>query len=307
MEKNDVAFDLLMGSTKSLGFPNNGLSSSKDVSNDNVLYKFRSFNSIGLRILIDREIYFAAPASLNDPLDCRLTIGKQLQFAIDSEKPGFAKDLMLNFRGRRVCSISENLDEDMHESIEKIVQTTGVFSLSENVKDPLMWSHYGNAHLGFCIGFHRNYFNKMLTNHKKYGLLGGSNVEYCATPPFIDLFKQESKKLADLLSEPNLTVEKAQRLITDHHHFYTNRIIAASLSSKSNSWAYEKEYRLVRTAPGVVEFSEEAIAEIVFGCNASTHDIATVKRILGGAEWKHVEFKRVQFAPLSFELELVPA
>ena len=49
----------------------------------NILYKYRAYSARSLEMLIRRELYFAAPASLNDPYDCQINIRDSLAIAIE--------------------------------------------------------------------------------------------------------------------------------------------------------------------------------------------------------------------------------
>lgn len=276
-----------------------------------VLYKFRSFNVFGLKMLIDRQMYFAAPDSLNDPLDCQHYLSAQLQHVIDMEKqkanyqssPRYA--FLLNLQFLQVDNKNTGERESLHDALERKIKKTGVFSTSANVEDALMWAHYGDSHRGFCIGFKREYLQGLVSDHTKYKLLGGSSVTYSSTPEFQEIFIREAIEKERILKEYGGNVDDLNRRLDEQVHAYISEMVGASLSIKSEAWKYEQEYRLVRGEPGMIDFSPDAVTQIVFGCKAAENDVKTVLNVLAAPEWRHVEKKRVELDPLSFNFRLV--
>lgn len=276
-----------------------------------VLYKFRSFNVFGLKMLIDKQMYFAAPDSLNDPLDCQHYFSAQLQHVIDMERqkandnssdiyeflPGL---LSIEVEGKNTGEI-----EPLHEALERKIKKTGVFSTSANVKDALMWAHYGDSHRGFCIGFKRESLEDFVSNYQKYDLLGGSDVTYSSTPYFEEIFIRMARGKKRIIKKYGGNIDDVKRRLTEQISDYIHEMVGASLSIKSDAWKYEQEYRLVRSEPGMIDFSPDAVTQIVFGCKAAENDVKTVLNVLAAPEWRHVEKKRVELDPLSFNFRLV--
>lgn len=97
-----------------------------------------------------------------------------------------------------------------HKKIE--THKTGIFSLCEDANNNVMWSHYGNSHKGFCVGFNVS----ELFNVFKDSFLG--RVLYKDNFPNIhDIKKCIINNDYDTIDELNFT--------------------------KSKEWEYEKEYR----------------------------------------------------------------
>ncbi len=90
--------------------------------------------------------------------------------------------------------------------------STGILSLSETYSDPLMWAHYGGNHKGFVLGLKTDhpFFN---TTGKEFTTNNISKVIY--------------SKLRPQFSARNITREGM---------FFT----------KSDHWAYEREWRLIK-------------------------------------------------------------
>jgi len=91
--------------------------------------------------------YFWAPTreNLNDP--CEGLYGKD---NLDKQL-----GLIENIFYKKNHSVSQSLD-DIKKSLSTILDfsdTSGIYSLSTDVLDELLWAHYGDSHKGFCIEY----------------------------------------------------------------------------------------------------------------------------------------------------------
>ena len=132
--------------------------------------------------------------------------------------------------------------EDLEYS--EIDKRNGILSLSGRWDSILMWSHYGNFHKGFCIGFNE-------LKMRNCGLFErGGLVIYSEKFPELNPL---------ILEEPIVT------------SFY-------QIHYKSKEWEYEEEYRLTNfyfpnypeDKDRVINIPEEFIEEVILGLNIST-------------------------------------
>lgn len=274
------------------------------ISSSERLYKYRKFDTNALRILTSKELYFAAPIKLNDPLDCQLPVLSLLDQVITSEPAGKSRDLLSKLREMKVTNRATGDVELMHRTFESFPLTTGVLSLSRNATDALLWSHYADGHRGFCIGFDASYFGSLIADWQQQGLLGASDVSYVDTPlhRFRRLWLQKVREIEAIRSSPAGDKEAAMSAFRES---YARDVIVTALTTKSEDWAYEREYRAVMAEPGVVAFPPSALREIVFGLKSSEADQLTIRRLLDGPEWRDVRFRRPVCTANSFALELV--
>lgn len=100
------------------------------------LFKFRSFDQSSIKLLENRELWFAKPDSLNDPFE--------FPFKPEALYAGYDKFNRLDAATKEQV-IKSNLD---------MFNIMGVCSFSRARKNQLMWAHYADEHKGFCIGFH---------------------------------------------------------------------------------------------------------------------------------------------------------
>jgi len=156
----------------------------------------------------------------------------------------------------------EALKQSLNDVIDK-KNSAGVYSLSKNCTDELLWAHYANSHEGFCIEydldtlvcFGRNdYFN--------------FDVTYSDHPPKLninDMFNIDDK------------VSFIQKLI----------------GIKSKKWAYEKETRVVTSESGLQSYDYRAVKAIYFGLRMPKERTREVmKRLCGrGIKYHQIHLK----------------
>lgn len=230
-----------------------------------MLYKFRSVNKNTISTLINSEIYFASPSSLNDPYDCRIGIIESLEAAYDSS--AVVRHLVDN--GGNMLKVLENMDSD--------IQGVGILSLTEAVSDTQMWTHYGDEHRGICLGFE---FPEEWIFDYEGGMIGGSPVVYDGGNPFLPIIHNCYKENYENGKPPPWGKVWPQMMIN-------------GLVTKSHDWAPEKEYRVIRKEPGQVKFLPEYLKEVVIGLNASESDTNLINELLAMPKYSHVKKKVV--------------
>ncbi len=80
------------------------------------------------RIFVENKVWFASPATYNDPFDCRVHLEFEPNLPPEAER-----------------AILTDLQRD--------VNNLGIFSVSAKPDDILMWSYYARGHSGICIEF----------------------------------------------------------------------------------------------------------------------------------------------------------
>jgi hypothetical protein len=217
------------------------------------VFKYRGGDdSIFIRDLESLEMdTFWAPTRnmLNDPCE-GLVSSEVLLSQID-----FAVNLFAKNRPNVDDAIG-NLKNSLHNVLEK-KDSSGVYSLSKNCTDELLWAHYANSHHGFCIeydldtlvSFGRNDYFKF-------------DVQYSDQPPKLtinDMLKIDDK------------VGFIQKLI----------------GVKSKKWAYEKEIRVITSESGIQNYDYRAVKAIYFGLRMPDEKIQEVMKRLQGRGIKY--------------------
>lgn len=142
------------------------------------LYKYHSFNENSLSLLVNRSIWASKPKSLNDPFemnrsfdlskpptDSTLLALHDLYLreftdrrAEDIEAEILAFEKAIEIGAEEVETYRQEYVESINDRLKIMNDSCGIYSLSAcygKDEDILMWSHYGDSHRGFVIGFDR--------------------------------------------------------------------------------------------------------------------------------------------------------
>lgn len=268
-----------------------------------LLYKYRSCDQRTWEILLNRRLFLATPACMNDPLDSSIDIEKEYERArehfikIDTypDKRLSFLFFLLNSSNRFKNPITgEKLT--LNQAVYNFIQQLGILSLSKTPRDALLWAHYANGHRGICLEF--NFEELNLDN-----VFISSEVRYLKEPPYKDIFIKLTHELGTFV-----------RPWENHHHsdeegdaFYTKQLaelMDGNLLVKSEKWSYEDEYRLISSNSGRHAFDPKALKRVIFGCKTSDHDIESIRNIISHPDYKHVETSRVQHQEGTFEFAL---
>ncbi|MFQ2479019.1 DUF2971 domain-containing protein [Aeromonas caviae] len=107
-------------------------------------------------------------------------------------------------------------------ALNGLINSNGIFSVSETPRNPLMWSHYAEQHNGFCIGFNEDLFSGM----RKSTSNSSGFLEYKPTKVFYDSYRFDRQTSVRGTKESNNALKR-------------------HLLTKSDEWIYEKEHRCI--------------------------------------------------------------
>jgi hypothetical protein len=255
-----------------------------------IIYKYRCWsNNFHKNILLKGEVYLSPPKHFNDPFDFQIPknfmsldskdkIDKYVNEGIDKHKEWLiAEGRNVDEEKELLYKKLENLElyQQEHEEIEAEANNKhhGVLSLSARWDSILMWSHYGDFHKGFNIGYNE-------TKMRESGLFGkGGPVSYSEDFPQLDPFIEHDMKTS---------------------FFQTHY--------KSKEWEYEQEYRLGKLwfpklpteEDRTVKIPFEFIEEINLGLLISENEKNAILEI---AKSKNIRIFQVKKVPFKFELQ----
>lgn len=224
-----------------------------------ILYKYRIWeDDYQKRILTDNELFFASADLFNDPFDASLpfqydksemtdeNIMKKLLITGRNKWQDISEDELLKRATERFKTGGFGTDEywrNFHQQFKKDTnEKFGICSLTSKNNNLLMWSHYANAHKGFCIGF-----DKFELFDATQGVLG--RVIYTDSFPMTPMFGDNQGASLSFL-----------------------------IMTKSKHWEYEDEYRITKLlAPrSIFKLNDTAIKEIVLGCRINPNSRAEI-------------------------------
>jgi hypothetical protein len=248
------------------------------------LYKYRSLatneNINRARdILVNNRVYFASAASFNDPFEGQATISFD---SSATNKLNVLKRYAMETHGLELSRASEwasrafqnNIAEPeahIHDELRAAFRKgAGLCTFSEKNDDILMWAHYADSHGGICIEF---------TSRKSDQIKwfeGGVPVKYQPDFPVVNYYERN-------------TVEK-------------NAI--AAMATKSSHWSYEKEWRLLRSKPGLYDLPKGVISAVITGCAISDENRALVHEWVVACS-PSVSLHETSIKPGEYALEIV--
>jgi hypothetical protein len=134
----------------------------------------------------------------------------------------------------------DELVRELEQGIREDADKLGMFCMSAKANDLLMWSHYADSHKGLCLGF-RTTGDSILWDAQP--------VDYSVDYPVINYF----------------------RMSLEHR-------VRAMLLRKASHWAYEEEWRAIRTGPepGLASYPNGMLASVILGAEISRIDRETV-------------------------------
>lgn len=212
-----------------------------------ILYKYRDYqNEWNYRTLFDFEIYLPSASQFNDPYEGSIpftydpedltpaNIFKKLRaLAIETHPDwdeGQIQEHCYEAQKKDLVNDPHHADLMKKQHKEDIERRMGILSLTKKPLNYLMWSHYGNCHKGYCIGFDSSILKRTVK---------GSiyKVEYGKKIPKLKLFEDIR----------DFTIKQ--------------------LATKFEDWAYEKEYRLIKidAAKKNFKYPKEMIRKIYLG------------------------------------------
>jgi hypothetical protein len=264
-------------------------------------YKFRSCEQRTWEILINQELYYARPVTLNDPLDASfkpLSEYENLKQEIlsgETEELAKIRSMFDSVQSSELSSSAESVD-GLFQRIFEVTQQMGILSLSKTATDALLWSHYGNGHKGVCLGFDSE------IAHESYVNMRG-DVIYNSKPAYNDAFLSLAEKFhAEYCPAGRKVLSSTERI--DFIKSMASLIMKVGMFGKSEKWKYEEEYRLASLKPGHQTFPSRMLQEVILGLKTSEEDQRTVRNLLKDSRYKHVALKRVVHVPGTYHFEI---
>ncbi len=248
-----------------------------------VLYKY--LTPVRLDVLRHKRVRFTQPGDFNDPFefrpqiqsaasadDVRAYVEEHFETLVDQEleKYGGLARLVAGTNVRELLLRQKAMLPELFRLLQPQVLrgvapaidaflnlNVGVLCLSEVRDSILMWGHYTDNHRGLVIGFD-------------------------STHPFFARRRTESDEFG-FLRQVIYQVHRPQVTLTD-------TTSPAWFQTKSPDWAYEKEWRIVRTLSEaeqridatpypicLFEFSADAVREVIIGMRATPALIQEVR------------------------------
>jgi len=144
----------------------------------------------------------------------------------------------------------------------------GVCCFSEEYDNPLLWSHYGDQHNGYCVGYSLNRNPKPVVNKVMYG--GVRTVKTSLVAQAVLNQNAEAQKILD----------------------------GSVLLRKAKSWVYEKEWRIFDNVG--LQDSSLKLEEVIFGLRCSS---SVMHSVIEALKPRNINFYHMYSVGDSFDLK----
>ncbi len=218
------------------------------------VYKYRPLSAPwSLRLLERNELRFSCPNVFNDPFDCRIPV--HFEDATHAQVVEvFAEVKLLDdpelgpeearARVERELRAFDPADHGQAAAMrrrfgESLNRLFGIVSLSGVPDDLLMWSHYAEAHHGYCVGL---------------------------SAPALEAWGEQMKAQNHEIRLVEVTYSRDMPYLNPQDHSRSD-LILTTVSTKAHPWSYEREYRLlgVGLSGRSVEMPPGILCEVIMG------------------------------------------
>jgi hypothetical protein len=230
-------------------------------------YKYRRWDDKYHRRSITLDtIFFSSARRFNDPFDCYLPVPrydlltddehyKKYVYHLRKQSPRLSEEELYReatvWLNKGLMRVPEYLEKAARHLEESKYNEFGIFSLSEVKDNILLWSHYSDSHKGFCIGYDPERLDAFLANLAETDNIPipGYSIEYRADCPELNPSELDDEKW-----------------------------VVKQLTTKSELWRYEKEYRYILIGKTDVQLGIQKgiMSEVILGCKmpeASRHEV----------------------------------
>lgn len=155
------------------------------------------------------------------------------------------------------------------------VRSSGIYSLSMEPANELMWAYYASGHCGYAIIFDTEVLSKSF-KEVKYDNMYEIDVAYSTKLPQFDITKIKRQSIEDTLK--------------------------CFVGYKSRAWKHEAEHRLVFDKGGRrLKIDYRAIKGFVFGSRMAEKDIDFIMKTFSGRD---LDYSKIELKENSYELWL---
>lgn len=223
-----------------------------------MLYKFFSSTTAQetvsrlCQILDENTLWASDPTTFNDPFECKVVLDLNASKEVRHTK--YFQDNQKASEAEFECwdaGLSQSKWSVEQETRQQILRTFGLACFTRNWNNELLWSHYARNHTGFCISYDEELIRGWSEVH------GALDVAYLQDAPVFKFFEET----------PDDFVRKV-------------------IFSKSKSWAYEEEFRVLFGGSGLRILPSATILEVTLGCRASHELRNEARKRLGKAGYE---------------------
>ncbi|WP_172825167.1 DUF2971 domain-containing protein [Kosakonia radicincitans] len=277
------------------------------------LFKYKSFNSDCMELIIADYLYFANPNQFNDPLDCKVSILDDIQ---DEEQ---LKNILSTLYQRSAENKLNNAANNLHYNGPKTRDK--ILSLSKSESDRMIADVYQQFDFYeydtvSVTGTLANLIGQIILSGYSKGVLSLAEDSDC--PLMWSHYADNHKGLCLGYTIPDKVKRKIQPInyTSNSRDIKTSQILKmlngdsdakleiekAIFLRKASPWKYEKEWRMIS---GVGKKNASIyLSDIIFGMRCKDTTIYTIMKSLQGRDLP-IKFWQVTEVPQKFTLQKI--
>jgi len=297
-----------------------------------ILYKYRGISEYTNKIFTEKAVWLSNAEGLNDPFECSIekiakcwidkhgSEGNHAQLSgfifsalesIQTEEYFFGMPPVLTKALIETLKLEQSFQHRYKTYREFIKHRTGhypsdpyadlknfdqqlnevgIFSLSASADNPLLWAHYADEFRGVAIGFSVEEGMKL------------ADDDHCIAVRYTDSlpsFNGSGYRKILTLSRDENDLPYAQSKVS-----FADPTFKATVSTKSECWNYEKEWRYIEESAGSYPWPGP-IKELVFGLRCKNEDRLKYIDLVENYVPNGVDFFEIQQIPNSNQIRKI--
>lgn len=180
------------------------------------LFKYYRGTERDLENIKANKMWYSAPCNYNDVFDCEITVDEASIFNCVLQQ--LPKNTNIRAGSHAWKEIKRTINQEIKSfcsTFDAMRYSMGIACLSESDDSLLMWAHYANNHRGICV---------------EYDLMK-INTQLQFTP--VPIIYSKDRVCFNVLNPDNAGNDSVELFIK-------------SITSKSEEWSYEREWRIIR-------------------------------------------------------------
>lgn len=133
--------------------------------------------------------------------------------------------------------------------LDASLENFGILCLTKNPLNPLMWSHYGQSHTGFVIGYD---VNEPILGHQKDSVFTISDGKIFHSPDIFLRVSPDDVRIAIQWAQFGMEYSRCERIYQILRHIFL---------MKQKFWSYEEEIRVVKILYNIGKEVHDWVAE----------------------------------------------
>jgi hypothetical protein len=246
----------------------------------------------------DNYFYYSKATEFNDVFDSLISydfsasVDEKLAWAKENLDPCKYEECLKN----PASMMTDEFEDECKAATGNIRKKCYAFCLSSHYDSKLMWSYYGGANSGFCLGFDT--------------ISCGSNLSLDTIEPITsDYFPCGKANLFKV----NYVDYKTCLPISYNPFKGNDEVIPKILKKKDSVYSHEKEYRSFFAVqndgiiPQKIHYNPPSLKEIIFGCTAKNDEkCALLLRVKRHHDISKIKIYKMKLNTSSYELERKP-